>query len=182
MSIHKEADIFRHTPVRYLGYANEIGEAFRYHIKLRTLVFAYVLSTGYIVGDTLDKGIKSYKKITLKNKENNINTLKNDNLNIQDNNDKIQTKNDSPLYHVIKSGGFCLCWQILATELVPAFIVFQVVKITKKLIGTNRSPFIIKWVPTLAGLCLIPTFPHTVDPLIDNLFDLFKMDLDREVY
>ena len=26
----KEVDIYRDTPVRFLGYANEVGESFRY--------------------------------------------------------------------------------------------------------------------------------------------------------
>ena len=27
---NKEVDIYRDTPVRFLGYANEVGESFRY--------------------------------------------------------------------------------------------------------------------------------------------------------
>jgi fission process protein 1 len=62
MSVHEEHDIFRHTPLRYLGYCNEVGEAFRYQLSFRALACTYVISTGYVIGDAIDKGYKAYKK------------------------------------------------------------------------------------------------------------------------
>ena len=35
MSEEKEVDIYRDTPVRLLGYANEVGEAFRALVHVR---------------------------------------------------------------------------------------------------------------------------------------------------
>jgi len=56
----KEVDLFRETNVRYLGYANEVGESFRFVTP--TLVGpSYVVAFGYVFADTIDKGIKSYK-------------------------------------------------------------------------------------------------------------------------
>mmetsp|Transcript_23263 Transcript_23263/g.72723 ORF Transcript_23263/g.72723 Transcript_23263/m.72723 type:complete len:148 (-) Transcript_23263:86-529(-) len=50
----KEEDIYRDTPVRLLGYANEVGEAFRYQIP--SLVGpSYAVSSGYVLADTWDK-------------------------------------------------------------------------------------------------------------------------------
>ena len=37
MSEEKEVDIYRDTPVRLLGYANEVGEAFRALVHVRYL-------------------------------------------------------------------------------------------------------------------------------------------------
>ena len=53
-----EVDLFRDTPVRYLGYANELGEAFR-PILPKFLVPSYVVSFGYVFADTFDKAQKA---------------------------------------------------------------------------------------------------------------------------
>jgi fission process protein 1 len=68
MTAHKPAadasdsvDPFRDTWLRYLGYANEVGEAFRY--VLPSLVApSYFVSIGYVLGDVLDKGLKEHGK------------------------------------------------------------------------------------------------------------------------
>lgn len=52
-------DFFRDTWIRYLGYANEVGEAFRY--VLPSLVApSYFLSIGYMLGDVIDKGRREH--------------------------------------------------------------------------------------------------------------------------
>ena len=48
-----EVDLFRDTPVRYLGYANELGEAFR-PILPKFLVPSYFVSFGYVFADTFE--------------------------------------------------------------------------------------------------------------------------------
>lgn len=159
MSVHEEHDIFRHTPLRYFGYLNEIGEAFRYNISFKTLVIAYGLSFGYIVGDTVDKSYKSYVKF----------------------HDQKHESKEVIRNKVLKSGGCSLAWQLIATELVPAFIVYQVVKFSKNRVKYIKSPFWKKWGPTSIGLCLIPLFPHTVDPLVDKVFDKLNLSLDNDL-
>merc|ERR1712038_1666822 len=51
-----EVDIYRDTPLRYLGYANEVGEAFGALMHVR-----WVRAT-YVVADTYDKGVKQSKE------------------------------------------------------------------------------------------------------------------------
>jgi|EP00945_MAST-04E_sp_MAST-4E-sp1_P003441 fission process protein 1 len=51
-------DLYRDTPVRYLGYANELGEAFR-PIVPKLLVPSYCVSFGYVFADTIDKAKKA---------------------------------------------------------------------------------------------------------------------------
>lgn len=46
----KERDFWRDTPVRFLGYANEIGESFHY-IFPRLYKPSYALAIGYCCGD-----------------------------------------------------------------------------------------------------------------------------------
>ena len=47
----KAIDIWRDTPVRLLGYANEVGESFRY-VFPRGVAPSYVLAFGYVLADT----------------------------------------------------------------------------------------------------------------------------------
>ena len=51
MSKPEAVDIWRDTPVRLLGYANEVGESFRYVVP-RGVVPSYMLAFGYVFADT----------------------------------------------------------------------------------------------------------------------------------
>ena len=57
----QEVDIYRDTWVRYCGYANEVGESFRYVLP-RMVVPSYGVSFGYVFADARDKYLKTYKK------------------------------------------------------------------------------------------------------------------------
>lgn len=160
MSIHEEHDIFRHTKLRYLGYANEIGEAFRYQISFKLLASSYILSTGYVIGDAIDKGYKSYKHL-LKSEKTEV----------------IEIKKTA-----MKTAFYCLVWQLVATEIFPAFIIYQVVKISKKFnYSWVKNPTLKMWFPTLIGLSIIPLFPYTIDPAIDKVFDSLNLDMDQNI-
>ena len=52
-----EVDIWRDTPVRLLGYTNEVGESFRY-VFPKGVIPSYVIAFGYVLADTQDKGVK----------------------------------------------------------------------------------------------------------------------------
>jgi len=56
-----EVDIYRDTPVRFLGYANEVGEAFRALVHVRWVKLSYVVASGYVLADTQDKASKKLK-------------------------------------------------------------------------------------------------------------------------
>ncbi|XP_013144779.1 PREDICTED: mitochondrial fission process protein 1 isoform X1 [Papilio polytes] len=58
----REVDFYRETWVRYLGYANEVGESFRAMVPLRVVQASYALATGYVLADTADKSWKMIKK------------------------------------------------------------------------------------------------------------------------
>jgi len=62
----KEVDIYRDTPVRLLGYANEVGEAFRALIHVRWVRASYGIASTYVLADTYDKGVKMSKVISHK--------------------------------------------------------------------------------------------------------------------
>ena len=48
-------DIYRDTALRYMGYANEVGEAFRPLVPVAVVYATYVGAIGYILADTVDK-------------------------------------------------------------------------------------------------------------------------------
>jgi len=56
--VEGEVDIYRDSPLRYLGYANECGEAFRPLIPVEIVYFTYFAAIAYILADTVDKGKK----------------------------------------------------------------------------------------------------------------------------
>ena len=54
-----EVDLARDTGLRYLGYANETGESFKF-IAPQFLTPSYALAYGYCLGDGLYKGLHYY--------------------------------------------------------------------------------------------------------------------------
>ena len=50
-------DLFRDTWLRYLGYANEVGESFRYQAPWAVKP-SYAIAFGYVLADTVDKTVK----------------------------------------------------------------------------------------------------------------------------
>ncbi|XP_054728342.1 mitochondrial fission process protein 1 [Anastrepha obliqua] len=58
----KEFDIFRDSPLRYLGYCNEVGEAFRPLIHRHLVRTSYLLATAYVCADAIDKSVKEYQR------------------------------------------------------------------------------------------------------------------------
>ncbi|XP_068158811.1 mitochondrial fission process protein 1 [Drosophila tropicalis] len=61
-SIHqvptKELDIYRDTFIRYMGYSNEIGEAFRPLVPKSLVAASYGMAIGYVCTDTFDKSLR----------------------------------------------------------------------------------------------------------------------------
>lgn len=56
-----EADVWRDSLVRYLGYANELGESFR-PLAPRLVAPSYFVALAYVAGDTLDKAHRAREK------------------------------------------------------------------------------------------------------------------------
>uniref|UniRef100_A0A8C6STK9 Mitochondrial fission process protein 1 n=1 Tax=Neogobius melanostomus TaxID=47308 RepID=A0A8C6STK9_9GOBI len=60
-NLAKKVDIYRDTWVRFLGYANEVGEAFRALVPVSLVWGSYVVATSYVTADAVDKGKKAAK-------------------------------------------------------------------------------------------------------------------------
>ena len=53
-------DIYRDSPLRYMGYANECGEAFAAWLPPFGVPATYGVAAVYVLADTFDKAIKDY--------------------------------------------------------------------------------------------------------------------------
>ncbi|GAB6029299.1 Mitochondrial fission process protein 1 [Chamberlinius hualienensis] len=148
--ITETVDIYRDTPIRLLGYANEVGEAFRSLVPLSLVRLSYAIASGYVVADTVDKALKMFK-----NSDHSASTNK---------------RNKQVAIAAVD----CLIWQSLASVIIPGFTINRACAISlyafsrfTKLPLTTR-----KWTTTIIGLSTIPfiikPIDHSVDFLMDN--------------
>jgi mitochondrial fission process protein 1 len=57
---YKSVDPYRETSLRYMGYANELGEAFTSYLPEWGLPASYCVAASYVMFDTIDKGQKAF--------------------------------------------------------------------------------------------------------------------------
>jgi fission process protein 1 len=89
-----EIDYFRDSPLRYMGYSNEVGESFRSLVNVKVVHASYVVAFGYVFLDCADKMKKTYKTETSKLSE-------------------------TPMLNSAKTGLDCLVWQTSASVVIP---------------------------------------------------------------
>ena len=53
-----DVDVWRDTPVRYLGYANEVGEALAAFLPGWGVPFSYAVALSYVLADSVDKAAR----------------------------------------------------------------------------------------------------------------------------
>lgn len=51
----------RSNILSFSGYANEIGEAFRALVPVNLVRLSYVIASGYVLADSMDKAHSAYK-------------------------------------------------------------------------------------------------------------------------
>jgi fission process protein 1 len=138
----REYDIFKDSPLRYVGYTNELAEATSRVIPLKVYALGYFIEIIYFFSDAFHKGHKAY---------NDPNAPENVHL------------------YAMKKSSHTIIWQFLATIIIPPLIINRGVHlahfVTKRF--TNNSSTL-KTIPTLFGLSMIPIMPFTIDPLVDK--------------
>lgn len=142
---HESKDLFRDTPMRYLGYSNELGEAFRPLIS-RTLVNStYVVAAGYCVADTYSKARRVYRTpVAL----------------------------GGGTCKAVITAGDVLLWQTLASVVLPGLAINRICWGTGRLLKMLKASKILqKSVPTAVGLASIPVIIHPIDQLMDYVMD-----------
>ncbi|XP_058805272.1 mitochondrial fission process protein 1-like isoform X1 [Phymastichus coffea] len=136
-----EIDIFRDTYIRYLGYTNEVGEAFRSIVPKSVVWSSYVAACGYVFADTIHKGIHVY------NEDNSSNKIK----------------------QLLLSTSDTLLWQGFASVIIPGITINRLCAtvryIQKK---SNKAMLRSPWISTMIGLASIPLIIHPIDLLVEN--------------
>lgn len=142
-----EPDLLRDTPVRLLGYANEVGEGFR-PVAPRLVLPTYVVALGYVLADTAHK------------------------YSLAASTGEVGPQGVSPALAAADT----LVWQLFASVAVPGLIINRAVWFAQQ--GVERSgglpeglplrrllqqPSVRRWLPTVAGLALIPFIVEPVD-------------------
>jgi fission process protein 1 len=133
--VEGEIDIYRDSPLRYLGYANECGEAFRPLVPVELVYLTYFAAISYVLADTFDKGKKG----------------------------AAAPGDDSTLRAILGSVDTFM-WQMLASVLFPSFIINRLVTLLFSLQVEGVIPQI-ELLPTAAGLLAIPLLIVPLDVL-----------------
>lgn len=138
-------DLFRDTPVRYLGYTNELGEAFRPLISKALVNSSYVVATGYVIADTYSKASRVYQTPVALGGGAKAATI---------------------------TAGDVLLWQLLASVIIPGFTINRICWGTGKMLKQIRAAKTLRaFGPTAVGLASIPLIIHPIDKLMDFVMD-----------
>lgn len=148
MSNDKEVDIYRDTPVRLLGYANEVGEAFRALVTVKWVHLSYGVASAYVLADTYDKASKMHKALPAND----------------------PSKNKKVGLEAMDT----VLWQAFASVIVPGFTINRIcagslvglAKVAPKVPLTTR-----KWITTFIGLGVIPFIVHPIDNFVHFAMD-----------
>eukprot|EP00873_Tetraselmis_striata_P000598 jgi/Tetstr1/420862/TSEL_011935.t1 len=150
-------DLWRETHLRYLGYANELGEAFKHFLSPTVYRATYVIAGAYVLADSVDKGWRAWQTWQAEQ------AAKNDPLS----NDYSQGggAQDSKM-PVLVAVADTLIWQSLASVMAPGLAINRAVWASDLLLGAAgpRMPAPLRrWGPTVVGLGLIPLIVHPID-------------------
>mmetsp|Transcript_7472 Transcript_7472/g.18682 ORF Transcript_7472/g.18682 Transcript_7472/m.18682 type:complete len:173 (+) Transcript_7472:55-573(+) len=145
-------DIFKDSLLRYLGYSNELGEAFRPLVHPRVVGATYVVSGGYVVADAVDKVLLALR------------------------NEKIPEQ--ARKWVALEKGADTLIWQGLASVIFPGITINRIVWATGKL---PLPPKLKSIVPTAVGLASIPLIIYPIDHLVHWGMDKTTRPVMREM-
>jgi len=144
----KEVDIYRDTPLRYLGYANEVGEAFRALVHVNWVKLSYGVASAYVLADTNDKAQKMSRSLP--------------------------AEDDSKTKKVAFAAVDTLLWQALASVIIPGFTINRICAASLFTMGRaipNVSLNSRKWATTAIGLGVIPFIVHPIDSFVHIAMD-----------
>jgi fission process protein 1 len=141
----EEYNIFRDSPLRYAGYCNEVGEAFRYQFP-KLVRPSYVVSFGYVLADAVTTGNRTYQRL--------------------------RYTSDYANHDTVHATVDVLLWQSLASVFIPGATIHVLVKATKFLLNQHvRLAPLAVWGPTVVGLGAIPFIVEPIDHGVDRAMD-----------
>lgn len=139
----KTVDIWRDSPLRYLGYANEVGEAFR-PLYPRFVVPSYGVAFLYVGCDTADKTWKSAQ-----NGDNNVDIFK--------------KSSDALIWQTLAS--------VLVPGQIIHAVTAVATKACNSSSLAHLPSRVRMYGPTAVGLAAIPFIIHPVDHAVDYFMD-----------
>ena len=137
---YKNVDPYRETSLRYMGYANELGEAFTSYLPEWGLPASYCVAASYVMFDTIDKGQKAFDAAEEEDKI--IDTL------------RISTET--------------LTWQMLASVFWPGSIIRVIVNLSANIVSNDDLHFVPTIVGLLAIPLIVKPIDTTVDKLMET--------------
>ncbi len=146
-----ERDIWRESLLRYLGYANEVGEAFR-PIYPRFVPWSYAVAFGYVGCDVADKTMKAIKR----NEQTKV---------------VLATSVDVFAWQTLAS-------VLIPGQVIKAITIGAEKVIGQQKNANGARAVLQKFGPTSVGLLAIPLIIHPIDNAVDYLFDNFIRKLD----
>lgn len=173
-------DPLRDSPLRYLGYSNECGEAFSPFVPPAVVALSYGVAICYVLVDTFDKREKAVAAAKRRFTSNDLGSLSPE---------QEQVVALRAAHKAIDT----LVWQLLACMLIPGVIIHKLVHWTSDIFSLHDScplvqllgkdflatsmvqPEVVSAVlgalPTFLGLAVIPLICHPIDHGVDLLLD-----------
>ena len=167
---------YRSVPLRYMGYANELGESFRPLIPVSFVHFSYVLAFGYVFADTswVYSNAVARKQLLLLAAPTKAPLRPPTTVVVappqQEHSSSLS--NFSPAVQAFD----CLLWQTFASVFIPGYVIHSIVKAAGKLVeATADSSLFAKfpagamktYAPTVVGLASIPLIIHPIDTAVE---------------
>lgn len=142
-TVYKNIDPYRETSLRYMGYANELGEAFTTYLPDWGLPASYCVAASYVMFDTIDKGQKAFDA----------------------------AEEGEKLQDTLRISLETLTWQMLASVFWPGSIIRVIVNASATMISNNHLDDGLHFLPTLIGLAAIPVIVKPIDTTVDKLME-----------
>ena len=136
---YKNVDPYRETSLRYMGYANELGEAFTSYLPEWGLPASYCVAASYVMFDTIDKGQKAFDA----------------------------AEEEDKLTDTLRISTETLTWQMLASVFWPGSIIRVIVNMAAHMAG-NDHQFLPTLVGLAAIPLIIKPIDTTVDKLMET--------------
>ena len=142
-------NIFRDSPLRYLGYANEVGESFRYQFPF-LVAPSYTVAFSYCILDSATIGHTTWT------------------------NYDASTSSRSRGIHTSIATCDAMMWQTLASVLIPGYTINMLVKASRFVVSRTmtQTGFAATWLPTAIGMASIPFIVEPIDKAVDTAMDM----------
>jgi len=151
----KDFDVYRDSPLRYMGYANEVGEAFRPLVPVHFVLLSYLAALAYVFADGASKALAAPGR----------------------NCQNFGEGEDAGIC-AVPALTEVLSFQLLASVALPGFTINRWVLFLGLCaeeydhLVAHLDPVILEWLPTLGGLALIPLIVRPLDFLVERALEL----------